>query len=195
MVLKVRNDNTVKARLTARGFLQRAHIDFFETYAPVATPMSIRTVVALAASFGVPLHTADAESAHLQAPIEEDLYIGLPKDLDIGADAPPGTNCFKLLTGLYGTKKAGRGWYLHLKEALLDCGLEESPEDPCLYFWKDCSNNVILAICTVVDDMLGTAKDSVWSDLMSALAKRSIKLDQGFIGHAREFNGPASRYR
>jgi len=79
MVLKVRNNNTLKARLTARGFLQRALIDYFETYAPVATPMSIRTVVALGASFGTPLHTADAESAYLQAAIEEDLYLDLPR--------------------------------------------------------------------------------------------------------------------
>ena len=66
-VLKVRNDNSLKVRLTARGFMQRPNADYYETYSAVATHSTIRFVVALAAIFGLDLMTADKEQAYLQA--------------------------------------------------------------------------------------------------------------------------------
>lgn len=59
------HDQSIKCRLTARRFMQRENIDFFSTYSPVATPATIRIVVAIAACFGVNLKTADTAQPFL----------------------------------------------------------------------------------------------------------------------------------
>ena len=188
-VLKVRNDDSVKCRLTARGFLQRENIDYYGTYSPVTTPASIRIVVCLAATFGAPLKTADAASAYLQARCSEEIYVALPRDLHLEGVNLEGANCFRLRKGLYGTKQAGRSWFYMLSKALIDCGLEQAPEDPCLYFRRDGNGKIEIALCTVVDDLLGAATDEIWEGLMTDLQKRNIKLDLQSIGDAVEFNG------
>ena len=188
-VLKVRNDNSVKCRLTARGFLQRENIDYYGTYSPVTTPASIRIVVCLAAVFGSPLKTADCASAYLQAECLEEIYIALPRDLQLDGMDLRGADCFRLRKGLYGTKQAGRGWFYMLSKALIACGLKQAPEDPCLYFQHDASGKVTIALCTVVDDLLGAASDEDWADLMNNLQNHNVKLDLQSIGNAVEFNG------
>lgn len=191
-VLKVRNDNSLKVRVTARGFQQRQNVDYFETYSAVASPASIRTVVTIGASFGLPLQTADAEQAYLQADLKEEIYLDIPPIL---FDAPEyrnslkNANCLRLLKGLYGTKQAGRGWYEKLKKAIISAGLKEAPEDPCLYYREDDDGSIDLVVCTVVDDFLGAAEDSTWADFITTLERNGIQLDQASVGNAKEFNG------
>ena len=188
-VLKVRNDNSVKCLLTARGFMQRENIDFFGTYSPVAAPATIRIVASIAASFGVKLKTADCASAYLQADCLEEIYVALPKDLNIEGLDLGDADCFRLRKGLYGTKQAGRGWYYLLRQSLLDCGLLEAPEDPTLFYKLDDAGRLVTVLCTVVDDLLGASTDEAWSALMTDLQARGIKLDLQSVGDATEFNG------
>ncbi|PNX54537.1 putative copia-type polyprotein, partial [Trifolium pratense] len=57
--LKLRPNGEIakyKARLVARGFLQKAGIDFNEVYAPVARLETIRIVVTIAAYNGWKMH-------------------------------------------------------------------------------------------------------------------------------------------
>jgi len=188
-VLKVRNDNSVKCRLTARGFMQRENIDFFGTYSPVAAPATIRIVACIAASFGVKLKTADCASAYLQAECLEEIYVALPNDLNIEGLDLGDADCFRLRKGLYGTKQAGRGWYYLLRQSLLDCGMLEAPEDPTLFYKLDDAGRLVTVLCTVVDDLLGASTDEAWSILMTDLQARGIKLDLQSVGDATEFNG------
>ena len=54
------SDGTVdryKARLVAKGFSQKPHLDYTETFAPVAKFASLRTVLALAAAEDMEVHT------------------------------------------------------------------------------------------------------------------------------------------
>jgi hypothetical protein len=183
----------VKCRLTARGFLQRENIDYYGTYSPVATPATIRVIACLAASFGVSLKTADCASAYLQAECLEEIYIALPKDLHLDGLDLKGANCFRLRKGLYGTKQAGRGWFFILRDALIACGLTQAPEDPCLYYKRDANGKIEIALCTVVDDLLGAATDGAWEGLMNDLQANNVKLDLQSIGDAAEFNGMTIR--
>ena len=187
-VKKVRNDNSLKIRLTARGFMQRQNADYYETYSAVATPATIRLIVVIAASFGLELMTADVEQAYLQADMKEDIYLEIPPILRRLPEMK-GANCLKLLKGLYGTKQAGRGWYEKLKRAILDAGLEESPEDPCLYYQRNSNNCIILAVCTVVDDFLGVGIEGQWETFIRRLERNGILLDKASVGKAKEFNG------
>ena len=126
--------------------------------------------------------TADVEQAYLRADIKEKLYIEIPNVLK-GCPEFQGFNCLRLRKGLYGTKQAGRGWYEMLKGAILRAGLEEAPEDPCLYVRRDCNGRVDLTVCTVVDD----GADGAFNEFLDNLKAQGIDLDEKSIGPAREY--------
>ena len=187
-VLKVRGDNSPKVRLVAQGFRQLPNTDYFETYSPVASISTIRMVVAIAASFGLTLKTADVKQAYLQAEMKEELYIEIPDALR-QQEGFQDANCLRLRKGLYGTKQAGRGWYEKLKKAILDTFMFEAPEDPCLYFRFSENGQLNLLLCTLVDDILGAGDDGAFDDFLDRLRAQGIELDDESIGDAREFNG------
>ena len=189
IVTKVRNNNTIKARCTARGFLQRYGKDFYETYSAVARHETILLMVAIAASFGLPLTVADAFMAFVQADMREEIYIDLPKDLKESQEEFRGFECFKLLKTLYGTKQASREWSEKLSTALKACGMIQSSEDPCLYYRLTSDQTPDLIICTVVDDLLAAGTEGAWEEFLPKLMSKGIKLDKESIGPAVEFAG------
>ena len=70
--LKLKPDGSIgkhKARLVARGFLQKPGIDYFEVFAPVARHETIRLVIALAVNRNWPLMHLDVKSAFLNGPL------------------------------------------------------------------------------------------------------------------------------
>lgn len=67
-----------KARFVARGFSQEEGIDYEETFAPVAHYISIRTIIAIAATKGLKLHQMDVNTTFLNGVIEE-VYIEQPE--------------------------------------------------------------------------------------------------------------------
>ena len=90
---------------------------------------------------------------------------------------------------LYGTKQAGREWSNKLKSTIKACGLEESPEDPCLHFKKNRQGDLTLVVCTVVDDLLGAGVPGAWEEFTAKLEENGIALDAKSVGEAAEFNG------
>jgi hypothetical protein len=76
--LKTNPDGSIakhRARLMARGFLQRQGIDFTEVYAPVARMETIRLVVAITSSYGWTwaLFHMDVKSAFLNGHLQEEV--------------------------------------------------------------------------------------------------------------------------
>jgi hypothetical protein len=67
-----------KARLVARGFLQREGIDFDDAFAPVARMESVRLLLALAAQEGWCVHHMDVKSAFLNGDLKEEVYVHQP---------------------------------------------------------------------------------------------------------------------
>jgi len=89
-VLKKKRDecgNLVKfkARLTARGFTQIAGLDYDETFSAVVRTDTLRLLLAHAIQYQ--LHTVqyDIESAYLNAPLDEEIYIQ-PRAMVTGPD-------------------------------------------------------------------------------------------------------------
>ena len=58
-----------KARVVIRGQYMKEGLDFNDTFAPVAKPMTIRAVLAVAAKYGCTLMAGDVETAFLTADI------------------------------------------------------------------------------------------------------------------------------
>jgi vacuolar-type H+-ATPase catalytic subunit A/Vma1 len=67
-----------KARLVARGFLQKEGFDYTEMFSPVARHETIRLVVAVATSKAWPLYHIDVKSAFLNGTLEETVYVTQP---------------------------------------------------------------------------------------------------------------------
>ena len=79
-VYKVKKDErgTVikhKARLVARGFVQREGIDFEEVFAPVARTESVRLLLALASTKDWGVHHLNVKSAFLNGELAEEVYV------------------------------------------------------------------------------------------------------------------------
>ena len=82
-VLKLKYTNGVyekhKARIVARGFEQRKGVDYFQSFSPTASQVSLCLVLALTASPGFLSVDLDATSAFISAPLqdnEQDTQIG-----------------------------------------------------------------------------------------------------------------------
>ena len=71
----VRDKNIIfRARLVVKGFEQKYGTDFSETYAPVTTNDTIRTVLAHAAFKGNHIHQLDVQTAFLNANLSEEIF-------------------------------------------------------------------------------------------------------------------------
>ena len=92
-----------KARLVARGFGQREGIDFFDTFSPCPSAMSIRLLAALACELDLDYCHFDAEQAFVQSDLGEVVYIRLPP----GCGALSG-KVVRLRRSLYGLNQALR---------------------------------------------------------------------------------------
>jgi Reverse transcriptase (RNA-dependent DNA polymerase) len=141
-----------KARLNLHGGKQVKGVDYWETYAPVATWSSIRLVMFLAVLRKWETRQLDFVLAFPQAPVETDLYMEVPAGLEINGN--PKEYALKLVNNLYGQKQAGRVGNKYMTEGLIALNFKQSESDPCI-FWR---NHVILVIYT--DDTIVTGPNA-----------------------------------
>src|ERR1051325_5194932 len=106
--VKFKPDGSVgkhKARLVARGFLQKPGLDYFEVFAPVARHETIRLVIALDANRNWPLMHLDVKSAFLNSSLQEEVYESQPPGfMKMNREGM----VYKLQKALYGFKQAPR---------------------------------------------------------------------------------------
>ena len=69
------NVERYKARFVARESLQIPGIDFYGTYAPVATEESTRILLHLGLSMGLEVRMLDFKTAFLNGNLEEEIYL------------------------------------------------------------------------------------------------------------------------
>ncbi|KAL2240118.1 UNVERIFIED_CONTAM: Retrovirus-related Pol polyprotein from transposon RE2 [Sesamum indicum] len=150
---KLRADGSVeryKARLVAKGFSQIAGVDYTDNFSPVAKPVTVRVLLAVAAAYGWPLQQMDVNNAFLHGYLEEDLYMQPPE----GYSVQPGLVC-KLERSLYGLKQASRQWNVELTLKLTDFGFSQSAYDHCLF--TKMTDSGLVALLVYVDDIVVTA--------------------------------------
>ena len=138
-----------KVRLCAKGFSQRPGVDYSETFAPVARLTSIRAILAMVAHHDWELDQMDVQSAYLNAPLTEEVYMRLPEGL---AAAGERHLVCKLKKSIYGLKQAGREWNKHVDAALKSLGFIQILADACIYVYQ--RGNVIVINSLYVDDLL-----------------------------------------
>ncbi|GAU33832.1 hypothetical protein TSUD_393400 [Trifolium subterraneum] len=106
--MKLNPDGTIskhKARLVARGFLQKHGVDYNEVFAPVARIETVRLVVALACKNRWLLCHLDVKSAFLNGPREEEVYVSQAPGFEIHGKE---NMVYKLHKALYGLKQSSK---------------------------------------------------------------------------------------
>lgn len=73
-----------KARFVAKGYSQKAVIDYSETASPTSNLTSVRIVMQKAAQDKLILHQMDVKTAYLHAPIDRDICMEQPEGYEKG---------------------------------------------------------------------------------------------------------------
>lgn len=136
-----------KTRLAAKGYNQQEGLDYHETFSPVAKMVTVRSVIALAASKDWTLYQMNVFNAFIQGDLFEEIYMDLPQ----GFQRQGEQKACKLLKSLYDLKQASRQWNLKLTEALVSAGFIQSTFDYSIFTKK--SGIDIVVILIYVDDL------------------------------------------
>jgi hypothetical protein len=145
-----------KARLVARGFVQREGIDFDDTFAPVARMESVRLLFALTAQEGWRVHHMDVKSAFLNGDLKEEVYMHQPPVFAIPGKEGKVLRLRKTLSGL---RQAPRAWNAKLDSTLKGMGFGQSPHEVAIY-WQGNGGNVLLVGVYVDDLVITSTKDA-----------------------------------
>jgi len=134
--LKTNKISRYKARLNVNGSQQVYGLHYFETFSPVVSWITVRLFLLLSILHSWQTVQVDFVQAYLQAPIERDLYMNLPKGITL-SEGDAKQKVLRLKKNLYGQKQAGRVWYNHLKQGLTKIGFVQSSCDECLFYRKN----------------------------------------------------------
>ena len=151
-----------KARLVADGNRQVKFEDYFDTNSPVIRSKAVRILLAMSAVLGMHIELADVDTAYLNAMLEEDTYVRLPRGFET-YDAEGRPHVAHLKRALYGLHQSGRAWYFKLIETLKKHGFTQLLNEPCA-FQRICSKTKHPVIVLIyVDDMIiaSTSKSAV----------------------------------
>jgi hypothetical protein len=155
----------LKARICARGFEQIEGVDYFETFAPVVQWMTVRIVLIMTILLNLENKQIDYTAAFLQAPIDHDVYVEMPKLFQVKGKV------WKLQRAIYGLKDAPRAYFIHTKNKLEELGFRQVDADPCLFI----SPTVICLI--YVDDALFVYKSPEEVDILGEFPLKPVFLN------------------
>ncbi|KIO08044.1 hypothetical protein M404DRAFT_78898, partial [Pisolithus tinctorius Marx 270] len=153
-----------KARLVAQGFSQVEGIDYFDTFAPVATLASIRVVLAMAARSNLELHQIDIKGAYLNGTLTDDEVIYMRQPPGFESVDHPQKVC-RLRKTLYGLKQSGCRWYQRLVEILVDeLKFTHCSVDQAVYFRRRSTGELIIIVvhvddCTIAATLLSEIEE------------------------------------
>ena len=155
-IYKIKRDaqgNVVKhkARIMAKGYVQKQGIDFDEVFAPVTRIETIRLLLALAAKENWQVHHLDVKTTFLNGEIKEEVFVRHPEGFVIQGKEHL---VYRLIKALYGLRQAPSAWYSKLNIYLEELGFDRCAYDQAVYT-KNVGNGVLI-IGVYVDDILVT---------------------------------------
>ena len=143
-----------KARLIAKGYTQKEGIDYKETFSPVSSKDSFRTIMALMAHFDLKLFQMDVKTAFLNGDIDETIYMMQPENF-LSSDTKK--MVCKLNKSIFGLKQASRQWYYKFHQVIISSGFDMKMVDDCIYHTLSRSNHIYLVL--YVDHILLATND------------------------------------
>uniref|UniRef100_A0A5S6Q053 Reverse transcriptase Ty1/copia-type domain-containing protein n=1 Tax=Trichuris muris TaxID=70415 RepID=A0A5S6Q053_TRIMR len=173
--VKAKADGTAdkyKARLVATGYMQRAGVDYDETFSPVARFDTVRALLSVAATERLKLVQFDVKTAFLYGTLKEEVYVKQPEGFEDGT----GRVC-KLNRSLYGLKQAPRCWNERLIKFLGEQSLKQATADPCLFTRYRDSNKLIVAV--YVDDGIVAGSDTNELETFLTEMEKQFRITRG----------------
>ena len=183
-IFKIKRDTNgeiskYKARIVAKGYVQKQGIDFEEIFAPVTRLETVRLLLALAVNKGWEVHHLDVKTAFLNGEIQEEVYVSQPEGF---VQKGKEQLVYKLAKALYGLRQAPRAWYAKLSKCLEELGFERCPYEHGVYTRR--SSGEILIIGVYVDDLLITGTSiAVINEFKEQMNKRFEMSDLGKLSH------------
>ncbi|KAH9698871.1 Integrase catalytic domain-containing protein [Citrus sinensis] len=157
-----------KTRLVAKGYTQRAGVDFKKVFSPVVRHTSIRVLLALTAVKDMELDQLDVKTTFLHGRLNEDILMTQPE----GYTSPESADCVCLLKrSLYGLKQSPRQWYLRFDEFMVTHGYLRCSYDVCVYY------KIIQSEFDMKD--LGPARKILGMEIIRNRKKGTMILSQG----------------
>ena len=175
IVLKVKHRadgafDKYKARLVARGFLQKLGVDFFSTFSPMATLTSIRMLLAIAVHNNLDIIHADIPQAFLKARLDTDIWLQLPPGITFKDKEGKVLKCVKLIRSLYGLRDSPSNFNKELVRFMVSaCRFKQLECDKCVFYHFDESTKKFVLVGCEVDDLVITGNDAA---CISRLKKR-----------------------
>lgn len=179
-ILRRKRDGAYRARLVARGFLQREGVDYSETYAPVINMPSLRLVLAVILQKELKIFALDVKTAFLNGDLDETIFMEQP----IGYNDNSGKVC-KLLKSLYGLKQAPRQWFRRFSEFLFQLNFQQLGNENCIFVKHTNNSDIILVL--YVDDLLIAGNDQSEVNIVIDLLKSEFEMSKAEV--ATEFLG------
>ena len=144
-----------KVLLVAKGYVQRAGIDFDEVFALVARIESVRLLLALAAHRGWEVHHMDVKSAFLNGVLKEEVYVSQPAGFVVdGAEH----KLLRLRKALYGLKQVPRAWNAKFDASMVSLGFQRSSSEHGVYTRTRGVSRLIVGV--YIDDLVITGHGS-----------------------------------
>ena len=117
-----------KARLVARGFMQREGLDYLDTFSPTPVPSSIQMIATTALQCEWTLNHWDIEQAFVQSQIDREIFVQFPE----GCRHMSG-KVARLNKALNGLRQSPRVFNQLLMQKLQEFGLRRYTVDPCVF--------------------------------------------------------------
>jgi hypothetical protein len=173
-----------KFRICALGNLDPHSWNNNDCYAPVLSALEVRLLTSLAVYHKRTLKNGDVKQAFVQATLPKtEQYVLRPPPGCI--NTPPNTYLLLKRT-LYGLKRSPRHWYFKAKALLAQCGLQPTPNNPCLFVGKpDGLNNLYLGL--YVDDFCYFSPSESCEKAFENKLKSITSVD--FMGNISHFLG------
>lgn len=120
-----------KARLNIDGSKQIKGLHYDESFSPVASWESIRTIMVIAMSKNWHMRQVDYVQAFPQAPVERELYMKIPQGLNL-KNHNMDEYFLKILRNIYGQVQAGKVWHEYLIGKLMSIGFTQCQWESCI---------------------------------------------------------------
>ena len=179
-VLKVREDNSVKARLCAGGHRQRKGENFWEISSPTPRSSSVKISLGVAATKKWQVNTADVSQAYVASDLGVLMYMRPPPEMagmSILEGKPLESVRLKLIKSLYGAKQSGRNWHNEVSRTLQDkLKYVQNQKDPSVFYktstaWADMDQGPSEVILLYVDDFLHLGPPQSFETFMREMKK------------------------
>jgi len=123
-----------KARLAYDGSKQTKDVNYWATYSPVVQWPAVRFLLTHALINKWHFKQINYVLAYTQAGPETNLYMKIPKGFEVEGNDPSDEYVLRIKKNYYGQKQAGRVWYQHLRDKLIQAGFTVSQHDDCVFY-------------------------------------------------------------